>query len=195
MGPMLCTVKWVKKSLLRWNHRLGRWTATNVQKTTKKNTKKNYIDELMYRNWTSLCTNFHLEIFICKIMNLHRLRNHLSLKCIVRIIGTSLPTMHSVWRHHVHSVAVLVLYSVISVSYFKYLMMASETPRVCAIFGCKFIPGVKKCYHSFPKDAILINICVKKCRRSDGVNPNTASICSLNLFTPWNMFSSIYLPP
>ena len=40
--------------------------------------------------------------------------------CIVRIIEISLPTMHSVWRHHVHSVAaVLVLYSVISVSYFN----------------------------------------------------------------------------
>ena len=52
--------------------------------------------------------------------------------------------------------------------------MASETPMACAMFGCKFIPRVKKCYHSFPKDAILTNICLKKCRRSDGVNPNTA---------------------
>ena len=87
------------------------------------------------------------------------------------IIGTSFPTMHSVWRHHVHSVAaVLVLYSVISVSYFNYLMMASETPRICEMFGCKFIPGAKKCYYSFPKDAILTNKCLKKCRRSDGIN-------------------------
>ena len=121
--------------------------------------------------------------------------------CIVRIIGTSLPTMHSVWRHHVHSVAaVLVLYSVISVSYFNYLMMASETPRVCAMFGYKFIHGVMKCYQSFSKGSILTNIWLKKCRRSDGVNPNTARICSLyfsyplkyvlfNLVTPlmWNI--------
>ena len=62
--------------------------------------------------------------------------------------------------------------------------MASETPRVCAKFGCKFIPGVKKCYHSFPKEAILTNICLKKCRRSDGVNPNTARICSLYFSYP-----------
>ena len=62
--------------------------------------------------------------------------------------------------------------------------MASETPRVCAMFGCKFIPGVKKCYHSFQNDAILTNICLKKCRRSDGVNPNTARICSLYFSYP-----------
>ena len=94
--------------------------------------------------------------------------------------------MHSVWRHHVHSAAaVLVHYSVISVSYFNYLMMASETPRVSAMFGCKFIPGVKKCYHSFPKNAILRNIWVKKCRRSDGVNPNTTRTCSLYFSYPF----------
>ena len=75
-------------------------------------------------------------------------------------------------------------YSVISVSYFNYLMMASETPRIYAMFGCKFIPGVKKCYHSFPKDAILINICLKKCQRSDDVNPNTPRICSLYFSYP-----------
>ena len=52
----------------------------------------------------------------------------------------------------------VVLYSVISVSYLNYLMMASETPRIYAMFGCKFRPGVEKCYHSFAKDAILTNI-------------------------------------
>ena len=41
----------------------------------------------------------------------------------------------------VHSVAAL---SVISVSYFNYLMMASETPRIYAMFGCKFTPRVEK---------------------------------------------------
>ena len=35
-------------------------------------------------------------------------------------------------------------YSVISVSYFNYLMMASETPRIYAMFWCKFTPGVEK---------------------------------------------------
>ena len=113
------------------------------------------------------------------------------------IIGTSLPTMPSVWHHHVHSVAaVLVLYSVISVSYFNYLMMVSETPRTYAMFGYKFTPGVEKCYHSFANDAILLpNIRLKKCRRSDGVNYNTSKISSFyfsyplkwvffNLFTP-----------
>ena len=48
--------------------------------------------------------------------------------------------------------------------------MASETPRVCAMFGCKFIPGVKKCYHSFPKDAILKNIHVLKSAREQMVS-------------------------
>ena len=61
--------------------------------------------------------------------------------------------------------------------------MASETPMVCEMFGCKFIPGVK-CYHSFPKDAIFANICLKKCRRSDGVNPKTARICTLYFSYP-----------
>ena len=37
---MFCTSKWVKKSLLRWSLRLGRWTATTVQKTTLKLKKK-----------------------------------------------------------------------------------------------------------------------------------------------------------
>ena len=87
--------------------------------------------------------------------------------------------------------AVLVLYSVISVSYFNYLMMASETPRECAMFGCKFVPGVKKCYHSFPKDAILTNICLKKCQKSDGVNPIDLEYAVFILVTPRNMFSSI----
>ena len=73
-----------------------------------------------------------------------------------------------------------------------------KTPTASAVFGAKFIPGVKKCYHSFTKDAILTIICLKKCRRSDGVNPNTARICSLyfsyplkyvlfNLVTPFNV--------
>ena len=44
------------------------------------------------------------------------------------------------------------------VSYFNYLMMASETPRIYAMFGCKFTRGVEKCCHSFAKDAILTNI-------------------------------------
>ena len=67
--------------------------------------------------------------------------------------------------------------------------MASETQRVCAMFGCKFMPGVKKCYHSFPKDAILTNICLKKFGRPDGVNPYyglyTARICSLYFSYPF----------
>ena len=37
---MLCTVKRVKKSLLRWSLWLGLWTATTVQKTTQKQKKK-----------------------------------------------------------------------------------------------------------------------------------------------------------
>ena len=85
----------------------------------------------------------------------------------------------SVWRHHVHSVAaVLVLYSVISVSYFDYLMMASETPRIYAIFGWNIHLELKNCYHSFAKDTILTNIRLKKCWRSDGVNYNTSKISS-----------------
>ena len=35
LGPMLCTVKWVKK-VSCGGLRLGRWTATTVQKTTQK---------------------------------------------------------------------------------------------------------------------------------------------------------------
>ena len=39
-------------------------------------------------------------------------------------------------RHRVHSVAAaLVLYSVISVSYFNYLKMASKTPRYMPCWG------------------------------------------------------------
>ena len=48
------------------------------------------------------------------------------------------------------------------------------------MFGCKFTPAVEKQYHSFPKDTTLRNTWVRKCRRSDGVNPNTARICSLH---------------
>ena len=88
--------------------------------------------------------------------------------------------MHIVWRHHVHSVsAVLVLYSGVSVSYFNYLMMASETPRIYAMFRCKFTPGVEKCYHSVANDAILTNKWLKKRWRSDGVNYNTSKISSV----------------
>ena len=97
----------------------------------------------------------------------------------------SLPTMHSVWRHHVHCVsAALVLYSVISVSYFNYLMMASETPRIYAMFRCKFTTGVEKRYRSFANDAILTNKWLKKCRRSDGVNYNTSKISSFYFSYP-----------
>ena len=32
------------------------------------------------------------------------------------------------------------------------------TPWYNAMFGCKFTPGVEKCYHSFAKEAILTNI-------------------------------------
>ena len=103
---------------------------------------------------------------------------------MVRIIGTSLPTMHSVWRHHVHSVAAVVLYSLISVSYFNYLMMASETLRIYAMFGCKFTPRVEKCYHSFAKNVILTNIWLKKCRRSDVVNYNACKISSFYISYP-----------
>ena len=109
--------------------------------------------------------------------------------------------MVSVWRCHVHSVAdVLVLCSVISVSYFNYLTMVSETPRTYAMFGCTFTHGVEKCSHSFAKEAILTNIWLKKCQRSDGVNYNTSKISSFyfsyllkyvffNLVTPlmWNI--------
>ena len=49
--------------------------------------------------------------------------------------------------------------------------------KVCAIFGCDFIPGVEKHYYSFPKDVTLRNIWVHACRRSDTVNPETAAIC------------------
>ena len=93
--------------------------------------------------------------------------------------------MHSVWRHHVHSVAAaLVLYSVMSVSYFNYLMMASEIPRIYAMFGCKFTPGVEKCYHSFANDVILTNKWLKKYRRSDVVNYNTSKISSFYFSYP-----------
>ena len=104
--------------------------------------------------------------------------------------------MHSVWRHYVHSVtAVLVLYSVISVSYFNYLMMASETPRIYAMFGCKFTPGVEKWYDSFVKEVILTNILLKKCRRSDGVNYNTSKISSFYFSYPLKyVFFNLVIP-
>ena len=62
--------------------------------------------------------------------------------------------------------------------------MASETPRIYAMFGCKFTPGLEKCYHSFAKDAILTNILLKKRRRSDGVNYNTSKKAVFILVTP-----------
>ena len=62
--------------------------------------------------------------------------------------------------------------------------MASETPRIYAMFGWKFTLGVEKCCHSFPKDAILANIWLQKCRKSDGGNPKTTGICSRYAVTP-----------
>ena len=38
--PCSVPLKWVKKSLLRWGHRLGSWTATTVQETTQKTKTK-----------------------------------------------------------------------------------------------------------------------------------------------------------
>ena len=70
-----------------------------------------------------------------------------------------------------------VLYSVVSVSYFNYLMMASETPRIYAMFGCKFTPGFEKCYHSFAKDVIHTNIWLKKCRKLGGGGRMHKTIC------------------
>ena len=52
------------------------------------------------------------------------------------------------------------------------------------MFWCKFTPGFEKCYHSFPKDVILTNVWLKTSRRSDGVNPNTARMCSLYFSYP-----------
>ena len=110
---------------------------------------------------------------------------------MVRIIGTLLPTMHGVWRHHVHSVAaVLVLYSVISVSYFTYLLMASETPRIYAMFGCKFTPGVEKMLPLIRKRRDphkYIIIWLKKCQRSDGVSYNTSTRSSFCMFIFFNL--------
>ena len=63
-------------------------------------------------------------------------------------------------------------------------VMASETQRVYAMFWCKFTPGVEKCYHSFPKDAILTNIWLQKYRSSDGVNPTTGRMCSVYFSYP-----------
>ena len=111
---------------------------------------------------------------------------------MVRIIGTSLPTMHSVWRHHVHSVAAVLVfiqwyrsyicYIILSVLYFiqwyRSYISASETPRIYAMFFCKFTPGVEKMLPLIRKNAILTNIWLKKCRRSDGVNDNTSKISS-----------------
>ena len=123
----------------------------------------------------------------------------------MRIIRKSLPRMHSVWRHHVHSSLIRcssdTLLSVIG-RILQFFVMASETPWIYAMFGCKFTPGVEKCNHSFPKDVILTNIWLKKSRRSDGAIPYTARMCSLyfsyplkyaffNLLTPlmWNINS------
>ena len=66
--------------------------------------------------------------------------------------------------------------------------MASETPRIYAMFGCRFTPGVEKCCHSFSKDAILPDIWLKKCRRSDGVNPNTASSLNFSYLLKYTVF-------
>ena len=72
--------------------------------------------------------------------------------------------------------------------------MTSETPRIYSMFGCKFIPGVEKCCHSFSKDAIFTNIWLEKCW-SDGVNLNTARICSLNFsYTLTYVFFNLVTP-
>ena len=39
---------------------------------------------------------------------------------------------------------------------------------------------IENWFHSFKKDAILRNVWLQKCRRSDGVNPNTARISRLH---------------
>ena len=57
-------------------------------------------------------------------------------------------------------------------------LMAPYVRKVCAIFGCDFIPGDENHYYHFPKDVNLRNIWIHACRRSDTVNPKTASICS-----------------
>ena len=56
------------------------------------------------------------------------------------------------------------------------LIMSSETLRIYAMFWFKFTPRVEKCYHSSANSAILTNIWLKKCRRSNGVNCNTSKI-------------------
>ena len=56
--------------------------------------------------------------------------------------------------------------------------------EIYAMFGCKFTPGVEKCYHSFANDAILTNKWLKTCRRSDGVNYNTSNISSFYFSYP-----------
>ena len=63
------------------------------------------------------------------------------------------------------------------------------------MFGCKFTPGVEKCYHSFAKDAIITNIGLKKCRRSDGVNYNTSKIKSFYFSYPLKyVFFNLVIP-
>ena len=57
--PILCTVKWVKKSSQRWSLRLGRWTVTTVHKTTL-NQIKSIIIKLNY-------ISFHLPIVFRRI--------------------------------------------------------------------------------------------------------------------------------
>ena len=58
--------------------------------------------------------------------------------------------------------------------------MVPYNHKVCAMFGCNFTPGVDKHYHRFPRDVSLRNIWVRECRRSDFVNPDTATICGLH---------------
>ena len=58
--------------------------------------------------------------------------------------------------------------------------METNRNKVCAIFGCYATPGVQKQYHRFPKDPIIRKIWIRKCRRCDFVNPETATICGLH---------------
>ena len=80
--------------------------------------------------------------------------------------------------------AVLVLHSLINRIFHFFCVIASETPIIYPMFGCKFTTGDEKCYHPFPKDVIPTNIWLKKAQRSDGVNPNTARMCSLYFSYP-----------
>ena len=56
-----------------------------------------------------------------------------------------------------------------------FLVMASETPKIYAMFGYKFTQlDLKNSTTYFENDAIHTNIWLKICRGTDGVNPNTS---------------------